>query len=387
MFYKFIFNSIKDNTYQSTKPTHHINLYYAELKDLQRKNILKITKKSARDQIDGRLVILPSEYKVIDLPALQRLAMAEKDNNPVAIVNKYQQGKLLSLVNKYNSQDWTVSETRLKFNKGRCNAPIANLTTEHNAEGKQDRTEFNDMYFGPDNWCHYDVPSSIPQVIYLLNNKKWLGKRVWDMLTNPEQSKAAGQRTIFNVNRWSLAKSLFSMETGKKSVAPSKMNDWYDDLGIAGDSEYITMTELAEYRVSELESVIGTLPGKTKEERAEIFIHESNIYLLVLDKFIKAGAKVYEVYDSFYWNKDSGITEDIVNDWVKECAEYYIEHYDELMEQEKEYFSGMKIKKQKPSERMAKVRKWMCNHPGSTDFPSKWNAEELEYASRRLSEK
>lgn len=390
MFYQFILDNTKNNTFTSIKPSHHIQKYYKEIKNLNQNDIITLLK-PCKKVSNGRnnFVFTPAVWKITDMNRLEQLASEEQ----VKPHYNFQKGKLISYLNRFNAQPWTNVWTRMKFNKGRCNCSVAWKTTENNANGKEDRIVFNDITFGDFNWLHYDVPSSIPQIIYLMNNKKWFGKRVWDM-TNPEV-KSMGQRIMFCMNDYSLARSFFQFYKGKNNVSPSKTTpwgEWQNGVWIESEySEYETMMDTAKRRREELEAIIGKLPGKTKKERNEVFIHESNIYLMVLNKFIDAGAKVYEVYDSFYWNKDSGITKETVDEWVKECAEYYINHYEELMAKEELAFNESTItsrleqkEKRKEDRHMnKKVDMWIKRNPSSTDYPKKWSIEDLQYAETK----
>lgn len=399
MFYNYILDHTKDGLYTSIKPTHHICKYYQEMKQLNLDDVITLDTPSKKVSLEhNRFVFTPAVWKIVDMEALKMKASEEE----VKPYYRFQKGKLMSYLNRYNFRPWTNQWTRMKFNKGRCNGEIAWKSTEnekHCTNVIKDRYVLNDIMFGDNNWLHYDVPSSIPQIIYLINNKKWFGKRVWDI--TGEKVKSLGQRIMFNTTDYSLARSLFQYYKGNKKCSPSKTKqwgEWQGDVWVESEhSEYETFIEEAVKVKKRLTDVIGPLPGKTKAERNQLFIHESNIYLMVLGKFLDAGAKVYEVYDSFYWNKDSGITSEMVAQWCGECGEYYINHYNELMAQEemvfdestiqlrlerKEKAKNMPSVKNKPCARMKKVRVWVINNGNKTEFPKKWTSEETEYAKK-----
>lgn len=398
MFYNYILDNCKDGLYTSIKPTHHIHKYYKELEQLNLDDIITLYKPSEKKYINGsKFIFTPATWKVVDIDTL-KLKASEEVVKPYF---KFQKGKLISYLNRYNSMPWTNQWTRLKFDKGRCNGEVAWKTTEnenHCTKDIQDRYALNDIIFGDSNWLHYDVPSSIPQIIYLINNKQWFGKRVWDI--TGEKIKSLGQRIMFNTTDYALARSLFQYYKGNNKCSPSKTKywgEWQGNKWVESEyTEYETFLQEAKIARKRLTDVIGQLPGNTKEERNQLFIHESNIYLMVLGKFLDAGAKVYQVYDSFYWNKDSGITSDMVAGWCKECGEYYINHYDELMAQEEIIFNDSTIQhkidkkeryKNKPSARMKNVRVWVIRNGNKTDYPKKWTEEEREYAIRLQSRK
>lgn len=399
MFYNYILDHSKNGLYTSIKPTHHIQKYYQELHQLNLDDIITLYTPSHKKHINdnGKFIFTPSVWKIVDIDALKLKAETEV----VKPYFKFQKGKLISYLNRFNAMPWTNQWTRMKFDKGRCNGEMAWKTTEnekHCSKDIQDRFALNDLIFGDNNWVHYDVPSSIPQVIYLINNKKWYGKRVWDI--TGEKVKSLGQRIMFNTTDFALARSLFQYYKGNRKCSPSKTKYWGEWQGgkwVESEyTEYETFLEMAQNAKKRLTDVIGPLPGNTKEERNQLFIHESNIYLMVLGKFLDAGAKVYQVYDSFYWNKDSGVTSEMVAQWCKECGEYYINHYEELMAQEELVFQESTIQqrlekkekvKQKPSRRMMNVRMWVKRNSNKTDYPKKWNEEEREYARKLQSRK
>lgn len=399
MFYNYILDHSKNGLYTSIKPTHHIQKYYQEIKQLNLDDIITLDTPSKRKYLDdnGKFIFTPSVWKIVDIDALKLKAETEV----VKPYFRFQKGKLISYLNRFNAMPWTNQWIRMKFDKGRCNGEVAWKTTEnenHCNKDIKDRFALNDLIFGDNNWIHYDVPSSIPQIIYLINNKKWFGKRVWDI--TGEKVKSLGQRIMFNTTDFALARSLFQYYKGNNKCSPSKTKYWGEWQGgkwVESEyTEYETFLQEAQIARKRLTDVIGPLPGNTKEERSQLFIHESNIYLMVLGKFLDAGAKVYQVYDSFYWNKDSGVTSEMVAEWCKECGEYYINHYEELMAQEEIIFDESTIQqrldkkektKNKPSARMKNVRVWVIRNGNKTDYPKKWNEEEREYARHLQSRK
>ena len=401
MFYNYILDHSKNGLYTSIKPTHHIQKYYQEIKQLNLDDIITLDTPSKKKYLDdnGKFIFTPAVWKIVDIDALKLKAETEV----VKPYFRFQKGKLISYLNRFNAMPWTNQWIRMKFDKGRCNGEMAWKTTEnenHCNKDIKDRFALNDLIFGDNNWIHYDVPSSIPQIIYLINNKKWFGKRVWDI--TGEKVKSLGQRIMFNTTDFALARSLFQYYKGNNKCSPSKTKYWGEWQGgkwVESEyTEYETFLQEAQIARKRLTDVTGPLPGNTIEERNQLFIHESNIYLMVLGKFLDAGAKVYQVYDSFYWNKDSGVTSEMVAQWCKECGEYYINHYDELMAQEEIIFNESTIQqrldkkeriKNKPSTKnkvwKRKVRLWLQRH--NNQFNPKWNEEEREYADKTTSQK
>lgn len=345
MFYKHILNNLNYSnpqitTYRSTTPSHHKYRYYKELGKLISSGILTEISPVQRyyDKSTHEFTIFGAIYKINDLSKLETLALHEDEYIP----EKFQQGKLISILNKYNQQPYVDSFSRMKFNKGRANNVLSYATTEkqEHLDKKSDRTKYLNYLFGYNNWVHYDVPSSIPQVIHLLNNGFWLNQRVWDMLGDAN-IKPLGQRIMFNTTEYGLARSIYQFDTGYSKRSPSKSRMMECDAGRI--SEYWYYMATAKNYSSMLQNIIGPFPGNTREERGKIFIHESNIYLLVLDKFMQAGIKVVEVYDSFYWDRSSGLTIQQVENWVKECAEYYYSNRSNLFTQEMQIANKLEI--------------------------------------------
>ena len=398
MFYKqILLNLNKSNPnlikFTSHSPSHHKYRYYKELDSLKKQSIVEEISSVKRyyDKWLGQYVFGGAEYKVNDLAKLELLAYSDDEYIP----EKYQPNKLISILNEYNQQDYVDCFSRMKFNKGRATNILSFATTEkqEHLDKKSDRFKYLDTVFGHSNWIHYDVPSSIPQVIHLMNKGFWLNQRIWDMLGDPN-IKPLGQRIMFNTTDFGLARSIYQYDTGKKKASPSRSKMMECDAGRI--SEYWYYIAAGKNYSNMLQNIIGTFPGKTKEERGKIFIHESNIYLLVLQKFMQAGVKVVEVYDSFYWDRSSGITISQVESWVKECAEYYFNNRSNLftleIQKAGKYMQSRKVKQSHIS--YMKKRSWYDNNKSSRKvkdyvnrnkakaeagiFPKKWTDEEKQ---------
>lgn len=341
MFYKYVLLALNRSNpnlikFTSHSPSHHKYRYYKELHSLESQCIIEEISPVKRyfDKGTNQFIFMGAEYKVNDLNKLELLAYHDDEYIP----EKYQQDKLISIVNDYNQQPYVDCFSRMKFNKGRATNVLSFATTEkqEHLDKKSDRFKYLDTLFGHNNWIHYDVPSSIPQVIHLMNKGFWLNQRVWDMLGDPN-IKPLGQRIMFNTTEFGLARSIYQYDTDKK-CSPSKYKYLYKQVGKI--SEYDYYVAAARTYTKALQDIIGKFPGATKEERGKIFVHESNIYLLVLQKFMRAGVKVVEVYDSFYWDRSSGLTIKQVENWVKECAEYYYSNRSNLFTLEMQKANG-----------------------------------------------
>ena len=388
--------------YRSSVPSHHKYRYYKDLNYLIQNNILyKIAdRKNYYDPRDGKFIFFGATYGVADLDKLENLAMHEDAYIP----EKFQQGKLISIINEYNQQSYVDSFSRMKFNKGRATNMLSYATTEkqEHLDKKSDRFKYLNSVFGYNNWVHYDVPSSIPQVIHLLNKGFWLNQRVWDLLGD-SNIKPLGQRIMFNTTQYGLARSIFQYDKGNKKCSPSKTRMMKCDAGRV--SEYYYYMAAANNYSNMLQNIIGKFPGDTREERGKIFIHESNIYLLVLQKFMQAGVKVVEVYDSFYWDRSSGITQQQVENWVRECAEYYYSNRSNLFTQEMQianefainyrstiahnnymkyknesYYQKRRTAEGKSYEKIKQYLHRNADKAAEGKFPKKWTEAEVELA-------
>ena len=228
-------------------------------------------------------------YEVLEKSKIEVLAKKENYKTPL---QKGIDGKLITIVNELNLHEFADGMNFIKFNKGRANSAICNT---HETDGS--RQFYLDSVFGEDKWGHYDVPSSIPQIIYLMNYKKWYGKRVWDSLG--ENAKYYSYSLIFCATDFNSAKSIFKRMIDEGTISKNAYTNYLTMKSNGWETESIR-------RVKEkLESIIGPLPkaekvSETKQKRNELFIHESNVYLLVLQELYKRNIRCYEVYDSFY---------------------------------------------------------------------------------------
>lgn len=181
---------------------------------------------------------------------------------------------------------------------------------EHENENKDYhgtwRKDYLECVLGQD-FEHYDVSSSVPNVAHLLETGEWIGKRLykniygdfWKITENDKEKeillKTMCLKFYFNPTSKSISKALF------------------------GNSDY--------RKTAECEKIINQILANLKnlkiaEVGSEIFLHESCIYLLVRKELANRGIKCCQVYDSFYFRK-SEMPTDIAN-IVKECAlKYY----------------------------------------------------------------
>lgn len=225
------------------------------------------------------------------------------------IVDRLNQRELL----KYN---WGLVTT---YDGGRATSKFCSLPTvekQHKYTPICFREGYLDNLFGKNNWEEYDVPSSVPQVFHLLNKGFWLGKRVYNMTPNPDLYKEFVMRMMFNYTDKTVARSMLLHITNKVlEESGDKKKKYYD--------KKVTEEQLEQVHTikKRLEDIIGpTTIGK------DVFIHESNIYLLVCEELMNRNIDFAQCYDGFYFRKGERPTD--MAELVKSKAEeYYNEYY------------------------------------------------------------
>ena len=226
------------------------------------------------------------------------------------------ENKKNEIVKRLNERDIVRFRCGLvtRYNGGRATSSFCGLPTlekEHDILFKMYREDYLDDMFGKNNWEEYDVPSSVPQVFHLLNKGFWLGKRVYDMTSNPAKYKEYAMRLMFNKTDKQVARAIMKYESEKNKGHKEKFYKYKinDDLA-----------EKAHLLKSELESIIGPTTISDK-----IFIHESNIYLLVGEELMNRGIDFAQCYDGFYFRKGERPAD--MAELVKSKAEEYYRVY------------------------------------------------------------
>ena len=222
--------------------------------------------------------------------------------------------KRVEIVNRLNSRSFIDGDLVTWYDGRRATSRFCSLPTKkknHNSIPLIYREEYLDDFFGNGNWEEYDVPSSVPQVFHLLNKGFWLDKRVYNMTSNPVKFKEYAMRIMFNKTDKQVARSIMLYETNKDSVKKDKFYSLSIDE---------SLVEIAGKMVSEFHSIIGpTTIGK------DIFIHESNIYLLVCEELMNRGIDFLQCYDGFYFRKGERPAD--MAEIVKSKAEEYYRVY------------------------------------------------------------
>lgn len=165
------------------------------------------------------------------------------------------------------------------------------------------REDFFKELYGTKDVNEFDVKSSIYRVTYFLNTGEWLSNDVdFYQLMCPYTFDNDAERENYK----SLCMRLYF---GKSA------DDVYTKLinNVIEDSEknrYFT-----EVLFDNMRQVIGQTYG------SEIFLHESCIYMLLMNKLLNKGFLVTQVYDGFYCNDE---IEQICLEILPECANEYI---------------------------------------------------------------
>ena len=227
------------------------------------------------------------------------------------------ENKKNEIVKRLNKRDIVRFRCGLvtRYDGGRATSSFCSLPTlekEHNIIFKWYREDYLNDMFGKNNWEEYDVPSSVPQVFHLLNKGFWLGKRVYDMTSNPDKYKEYAMRLMFNKTDKQVARAIMKYETEKNMGHKEKFYSYKIEEDLISKAHVLK---------SELESIIGpTIIGK------EIFIHESNIYLLVCEELMNRNIDFAQCYDGFYFRKGE-MPADMAELVKSKAEEYYREYY------------------------------------------------------------
>lgn len=407
MFYKQIYHQYLNDkkTFISHCPSEHRKIYYKEIQYLLDNDIIRVlVPREIKWDDEHGYVITGTKYEVLE--PLKLFLLSKEDEKINIPQQRLRKGKLISIVNELNSRPWVTGMEYIRFDKGRENN---NICLTHKNDGT--RHFVIDRLF-PEGWQEYDIPSSIPQVIYAMNFKKYYGKRVWDELGS--NYKEHGMRIIFNVTTQSLAKSLYNKALHSNEALSKKAY-----VNISKDDD--VLISAAKNIQENFERIVGPMRDnpnlslkERKDLRATYFIDESNIHLLIMQKLESIGIKVVNVYDCFYFSKDVNV--EIVKSVIKEMHEYYANNYDEIMKIEesksqceqslmvaeafkkkinrqeylrkylkehKEKYDGRYDGRYEETKAKAKwqkkVKKWIQENPDKNEPYKKWNDEEKEY--------
>lgn len=172
------------------------------------------------------------------------------------------------------------------------------------------RKDVLDEYFGKDNYMEYDVKSSIYRLNHFLNFKVWLDNSIdlyEEMYGRPFEDE--GQRNQYKLFAMKLYfdKSIGKLYTHTVRFAKKDYNKENID-------EMTLKMELINMK-SRMTDIIG------QSFDSEIFLHESCIYMQLVNELFKMGFDVIQVYDGFYVRKMAGVNQEHFNDIVNELLD------------------------------------------------------------------
>ncbi len=157
----------------------------------------------------------------------------------------------------------------------------------------------------------FDVKSSIYRITYYLNTGKWLenDKDLYQMMS-PYKFESNEDREAFK----SLCMRLYFSASSKSSSAKllKKLKNTAND-DITEEYEENARSQM-DVLFKNMRKVIGKTYG------SEVFLYESSLYILLMNRLLKSGYKVVQVYDGFYCDKP---IKDFCIDNLKEIAEEY----------------------------------------------------------------
>lgn len=164
----------------------------------------------------------------------------------------------------------------------------------------------------------FDVKASVPRVTYLINNKVWLPNEVdlyKSMFGITHEDGTEGYMYGLTRKHYKLIFMYLYFNRTKSNAIRCVLNHLgrYDDF----------LREAISQMYDSMVSVIGNPLG------SEIFLHESNIYILVRDILIHhLGLDVAQVYDAFILKREDINKYDIdIYKIIKECAMDYQGNY------------------------------------------------------------
>ena len=182
------------------------------------------------------------------------------------------------------------------------------------------RKDVLDEYFGKDNYMEYDVKSSIYRLTHFLNFNVWLDNSIdlyEEMYGQPfENEEQRRQYKLFAMKLY-FDKSIGKLYTHTVRFAKEDYNKENID-------EITLKMELLNMK-SKMTDIIG------EPFDSEIFLHESCIYMQLVNELFKLGFDVIQVYDGFYVRNRDDVNEeqfnDIVNDLLDTITLNYIKSY------------------------------------------------------------
>lgn len=170
---------------------------------------------------------------------------------------------------------------------------------------------------------HYDVKGSVPKVSSLINYGVWNDNTVDPYLEMfNEYIKLSGDSGVWCDEERRAMKNMFVRVYFEKTLSTTiaHINSALKDRGESVKDEF---TNLVFSNLREAaEHCFGSFLG------SEVFFHESNIYIMALEKLLEDGYDVVTCFDSFYARKDGVKQRDFgyyMDNLLEKCAYDYLE--------------------------------------------------------------
>lgn len=182
------------------------------------------------------------------------------------------------------------------------------------------RKDVLDEYFGVDNYMEYDVKSSIFRLTHFLNYKVWLDNSIdlYEVMYGQpfENEEQRNQYKLFAMKLY-FGKSIGKIYSDQFRLAKKEYTEENIDIKTL-EMELINMR-------TKMHDIIGS------SFDSEVFLHESCIYMQLVNELFKIGFDVIQVYDGFFLRKRDNVTQDnlnaVINDLLDKIVIKYIQKY------------------------------------------------------------
>lgn len=220
----------------------------------------------------------------------------------------YEQNERLKILfhpSIHRSQSGIVTKIGIRASNAICGLP------KHADEihPYQTRGDFFSEYFGGRRVYEYDIKSSIYRVAYLLHSGEWLGEEVdFYSLMCLHEPRNKQEREEYK----KLAMLLYFGGSVKNITAriiarcPHLLEKYSKE----------SITETVKAAQEKMTAVIG------RSLNTEIFLHESCLYMDLLQNLLSRGLKVVQIYDGFY--SDSPLLPDLCRELLPCLARTYV---------------------------------------------------------------
>lgn len=198
---------------------------------------------------------------------------------------------------------------KLNAVKIRATNSICNIAKESDEYSREDLLKDT---FGDNKIYEFDVKSSIYRITYWLNHGVWLDndQDLYQMMC-PWKFESKEERDAFKT----ICMSLYFNESGPLAYKALNFNALIAQ-GYKKKDKFEVNKEIICELYDNMRNVIGKTYG------GEIYYYESSMYILLMNKLLKAGYKVIQIYDGFYC--DEPIEEFCLKNLTK-CVEEYME--------------------------------------------------------------